>query len=164
MHGLYKRILNPSILPLPLCHIHFTYHKAINNWVNIIASNIHQISYSFSPTSQSSWLFLSKLSCFLSKHLARWYFHVAATALYQWAFPMKSVYLWIRDFCYHLKKNSSLDTQLHLLMLFVVGSDTLILLFGSLYTIETQLKERILVSSCKYIVLKTIKEIDSVLF
>ena len=49
-------------------------------------------------------------------------------------------------------------------MLFVVGSDTLILLFGSLYTIETQLKERILVSSCKYIVLKTIKEIDSVLF
>ena len=68
MHGFYKRILNPSIPPLSLCHIHFTYHKAINNWVNnIIASNIHQISYNFSPTRQNSLLFLSKLSGFLSQ-------------------------------------------------------------------------------------------------
>ena len=162
-HGFYKSILNPSILPLSHCRIHFTYRKAINNWVYIIASNIHQISYNFSPTSQSSLSFLSKLSCFLSKHLVRWYFHIVATALYQWAFPTKSACLFIRDFCYHLKKNSSLDIQLHLLMLFVVGSDTLILLVGSLYTIETQLRERILVSSCRYIVLKTIKQIHSVL-
>ena len=35
-------------------------------------------------------------------------------------------------------------------MLFVVGSHTLVSLFGSLYTIETQMKERILVSLQMY--------------